>query len=131
MSILSLFKEILNNKNYNKCKLEEYDFVCLGKIQGKEINFNNNIGYLLQIREYENKLNITLIRHPKGDIIAHENQDFYHIKEHLLEDIKKHFNILPKQESNVKKLGYIYNGIEKKGFFVKSKRSISQSINKF
>lgn len=127
-----LYEKIKNNLNFSKHSFSEYDYIKLGTIQGMKNCFDNNIGYCLQIREQDdNSAAIFLIRHANGNIMAHENQDFYHIKKDLIPQIKQHFKISPEDEKEVKKLGYIFNGIEKKGFLIKNKKSITKNINNF
>lgn len=76
------------------------DFLLLGMIQGKERNFDNNVGYVVQVRKKAGDFGTDqyLIRHSDGILRNHENQIFSGISEIFIEELRTFFKYSPKEE---------------------------------
>lgn len=128
MNISDIFDYIRTDKK-EMIDLKTIDFghfVFIGIRESKEINFENNVGYLLQIREKQGEFGTdqVLIRHPSGEIIAHENQSFYNIDSKSAMLILPYFSTIPGQELIERDfdLNFSVNGVKKTGFYIEFKK---------
>lgn len=125
MTIEEIFACAQENKRMIDLETADFgSFVIIDPVQGKETSFENNVGYLIQIREKrgDSGTDQVLIRHPDGKITAHENQFFYKIDNYSAMLMLPYFKIIPGEEliSNNFNLSFIADGIEENGFYVES-----------
>jgi hypothetical protein len=116
-----------SSKNKYPINLETADFgtfVLTGPISGKDICFENNAGYLVQIRKKEGVFgtDIVVVRLPNGNIVAHENQVFYKIDEYHAMLMIPYFKTLPGHDlmENDFNLKFSVNGVERDGFYIEA-----------
>lgn len=123
MTLEEIFASAQKNKRPINLKTADFGtFVLTGPIAGKDICFENNVGYLVQIREKEGVFgtDLVVVRLANGNIVAHENQFFYKIDEHSAMLMLPYFDIHPGQElvDNDFNLNFTVNGIERDGFYI-------------
>lgn len=128
MDINEIFESIKRNKRAI-IDLRGADFgrfVFIGAIQGKETTFENNVGYLVQIREKRGDFGTdqVLVRHPNGNITSHENQFFFSIDHQDAMLMLPYFNTIPGHEliENNFKLTFSVNGVKENGFYIEAKK---------
>tara|TARA_B100000700_G_scaffold252166_1_gene283529 strand:- start:9687 stop:10133 length:447 start_codon:yes stop_codon:yes gene_type:complete len=120
-------KEILFNKIREADKeflfLNRYpehgELVISGLIQNKEYNFDNSVGYVVQIRKKRGDFGTDqyFLRHCNGKITVHENQSFYVVPESLVDEALSFFEI-KKEEEPKDEIEYIYQGYKETGFMI-------------
>jgi hypothetical protein len=134
-------KEILFKK-INQCK-EHYNnflgqtpteaavFVLTDSIQGQARNFDNMVGYCVQVRLKQGcaNSNLVLLRHSNGQLRGHENQSYFKIPIHLIDEIKEFFEVNPEEEDF--SLPYKIDNIEAKGFLIRDTESTMKNIERF
>ena len=124
MDINEIFESIKKNRKVI-FDLKTVDFGCfvlIGSIQGKVTNFENNVGYLVQIRERQGDYGTdrVLVRHPNGRVKLHENQNFNKVDEHSAMLMLPYFNTIPGQELISKNFNIEFDidGKVEKGFYI-------------
>ncbi|MDE1465659.1 hypothetical protein [Spartinivicinus poritis] len=68
-------------------------FVITGRIEGKEKNFDNTIGYCVQVRLNRGDFGSdqVFLRHCDGKLVHHENQCFYAMSQEQIDIVKPFF----------------------------------------
>ncbi|MCX4026974.1 plasmid protein [Endozoicomonas sp. SM1973] len=122
------FEKVLQlNKGRGMINLSDHpkkgQFVLTGAIQGKERNFENNIGYCVQVRLNRGDFggDVVFLRHCDGKLVPHDNQIFYALSEKQIEIAKPFFKPSMKTEPE-DELYMLYEGKEPEaGFLIEDK----------
>lgn len=94
-------------------------FVMTGMIQGKVMNFDNTIGYCVQVRKKRGIYggDVVFLRHCDGKLVHHDNQIFYSLTAEQIEIAKPFFK--PSMETEPKDQLYtLYEGKEPEAGFL-------------
>jgi len=116
----ALFQKIWDSeKVYLGDRYPEYGkLVIRGAAVGAPYDFDNAIGYIVQIREKRGAYGsqMYLVRHASGELFTHENMSFWLLNEEDQDAAMSFFKVKPDQEggdteysilSNEPKVGYI------------------------
>ena len=117
-----LFKKI-RESNKEFLMLNRYpehgELVISALIQNKEYNFDNAVGYVVQIRKKRGDFGTDqyFLRHCNGKLTVHENQSFYVVPESLVDEALSFFDI-KKEEEPKDEIEYIYQGYKETGYII-------------